>query len=151
MPKNNFPDITWQYVQQDHQDRDKPYATLITMNQLNVDANRKAAQFQAEHGVVYRGQVPLSPRYRVHLLSSKGTITCAYTKKIQCMAAESPLRLYLLKKYEWSPAIYSSINWEQARGSALKKIAQRKIHYYTKLAGPRNLANQPHTSPKNMT
>jgi exonuclease III len=127
--KEQLPDVTWQYVQ-GHQDRDKPYATLSTMAQLNVDADRKAAQFQAEHGE-YRGWAPLTPRGRCHLVGLKGTITSSYAKKIRYMAAESPLRLYMLKKYEWSPGIYSSINWE-AHGSALKKLGKRNIHY-TKL------------------
>ena len=127
--KEQLPDVTWQYVQ-GHQDRNKPYEELCVMAQLNVDADRKAAQFQAEHGE-YRGNVPLTNRGRAHLLGTQGTITSKYAKKIRYMAAESPLRLYLLQKHEWSPAIYNSINWD-AHGSALQKVNQRRIHY-TKL------------------
>lgn len=74
----------------------------------------------------------MTPRGRVHLLGPKGTITSDYAKKIRHMAAEAPLHLYMLKKYEWSPDIYSSGNWEVHDGVALQKVNSRRIHY-TKL------------------
>ena len=121
-----LPDVKLAYVQ-GHQDRDKPYHTLCTMGQLNVDADRKAAQFQEEHGA-YRGIAPLTPGGRVHLLGPKGTIASDYAKKLRYMAAEAPLRLYMLQKYEWCPDIYNSVNWE-AHGVALQKLNSRRIHY----------------------
>ena len=122
-----LPNVNLEYVQ-GHQDRDKPYHTLYTMSQLIVDADRKAAQFQDEHGA-YRGIVPLTPGGSVRLLGPHGTITTLdYVKKLRYTAVEAPLRLYMLKKYEWCPDIYNSVNWE-AHGVALQKLNLRRIHY----------------------
>jgi len=70
-------------------------------------------------------------RLCTHLLGPKGTIASDYAKKLRYMAAEAPLRLYMLQKYEWCPGIYHSVNWE-AHGVALQKLNPRRIHY-TKL------------------
>ena len=111
-----LPAVNLQYVK-GHQDRSTPYHRLDTLAQLNVDADRKAAQFQDEHGA-YRGHAPMTPHASAHLICSAGTITSHYAKRIRHVAAEAPLRAYMLQKYQWSPEIYASINWD-AHGARL--------------------------------
>ena len=127
--KKELPDVRLQYVQ-GHQDRTRQYNSLDQFGQLNVDADRKAAQFQDEHGA-YRGHAPMTPHASAHLLGAQGTITSHYAKRIRYLAAEAPLRSYMLQRHYWSPTIYDTINWE-SHGAALKKVNKRRIHY-TKL------------------
>ena len=128
-----LPDVNLEYVQ-GRQDRDKPYHTLCTMSKLNVGAVRKTAQFQDEHGA-YRGIVPMTPGGSVHLLGPHRTITSDYTKKLRYTAAEVPLRLYMLKKYEWCPDVYNSVNCVGAWSCLAEvELAEDSLHK----VGPRH-------------
>ena len=44
-----LPGVALQYIK-DHQDKDKPYAQLDLLGQLNVDADKQADKFQIKRG-----------------------------------------------------------------------------------------------------
>ena len=117
--RNQLLEIKLQHVQ-GHQDWTTSYAHLDQMGQLNVDADAKAGEFQDAHGA-YRPWVPLSSFANAHLSGPHGTITSQYSNRIRHLATTTPLRAHLLQKYQWSPMILTSINWE-SHGSALEKL-----------------------------
>jgi hypothetical protein len=98
--------------------------------QLNVDADEKAGEYQDAHGA-HRPIAKLMSKTGAHLVGPKGTITSKYPKHMRYHANAAPLRLYMLSKYQWSLPIFDSVHWE-AHGAALKKANKQRIHY-TKL------------------
>ena len=117
--------VVLQYVK-GHQDRDKPYAQLDLLGQLNVDADAQADKFQIEHGA-HRPFVILSPLTRAHLLLTDGTITGKYSYALQYEATVKPIRDYIQTKNKWSPFTMRLINWE-AHGQALQRTSKQRTH-----------------------
>jgi hypothetical protein len=120
-----LPNISLSYVK-GHQDRTRSYQELDVMGQLNVDADRKASEFQDAHGAT-RPIVLLMPRTKVHLVGPQGTITSHYGDYLRHAATATPLQEYIRTKYSWDDSVMTSINWEAHR-MALKKLYKRRTH-----------------------
>jgi hypothetical protein len=123
---SQLPGLGLKYVK-GHQDDKTPYAELQLFAQLNVDADRKAGQFQDLYGQD-RPVVLLTPRTHVLLHLLDGTVTSSFASTLRHAYCGPPLKEYIRRKHKWTVAVMESINW-QAHGSALRKQQPRRIHY----------------------
>jgi hypothetical protein len=120
-----MPHITLQHTK-GHQDRTKPYHELSLLAQLNVDADSKAIQFQAQHGAP-RPHIEPNARTQAFFFTSEGTIIARYTSKIYTATSAPPLRQYLQQRNNWTASTMTSINWE-AHKKAIKTTSLPKVH-----------------------
>ena len=120
-----LPSISLSYVK-GHQDRTRSYQSLDVMGQLNVDADRKASDYQDAHGAE-RPIVLMMPRTKVQMVSAQGTVTSKYADYVRYKATVTPLKEYIMTKYSWDESVMGSINWEAHR-RALKKLSKRRTH-----------------------
>ena len=119
-----LPRVQLQYVA-GHQDKQKTYNTLSLLEQLNVDADRIAAEYHELHHP-RMPYVLLSPNTRAHLLFQDGTVTSKYDDSISFQATTPPLKSYLARKYTWNESVVDRINWI-AHGQALKRNKHRRM------------------------
>jgi hypothetical protein len=120
-----MPHITLQHIK-GHQDRTTPYHELPLLAQLNVDADSKATQFQAQHGAP-RPHIEPNARTQAFFFTSEGTITARYTSEIYTATSAPPLRQYLQQRNNWTASTMTSINWE-AHKKAIKTTSLPKVH-----------------------
>ena len=121
-----LPGVRLQYVE-GHQDKKKPYHTLTLLEQLNVDADRIAAEYH-ELLQPQRPFILMSPNAKAHLVHMEGTVTAKYDEFIATQATAPPLQKYLADKHSWSDVVVETINWK-AHGQALKKNKARRSHF----------------------
>ena len=121
-----LPDLILQHVR-GHQDRRIQYHNLTLLAQLNVDADRKANQFQAEQGED-RPIALLAAEVGVHLVTPRGTITSRYASAIRHQASYGPLLKHIQKRNKWPAHTPTQVNWT-AHGSALRKRNKRRSHF----------------------
>ena len=121
-----LPDLILKHVK-GHQDRRIQYQNLSLLAQLNVDADRKANQFQAEHGE-YRAFAPLAEGVGVHLVTPRGTITSKYASAIRHQASYGPLLKHIQERNHWPAHTPTQVNWP-AHGAALRKRNKRRSHF----------------------
>ncbi len=79
-----LPGVRLQYVA-GHQDKKQIYATLPLLEQLNVDADRIAADYH-DHHFPHMPFVLLSPHTKAHLFFPDGTVTSKYDVTISLQA-----------------------------------------------------------------
>ena len=83
-----LPGVRLQYVE-GHQDKKKPYHTLTLLEQLNVDADRIAAEYH-ELLQPQRPFILMSPNAKAHLVHMEGTVTAKYDEFIATQATHKP-------------------------------------------------------------
>ena len=105
-----------------HHDRDKPYAELPLLAQLNVDADAYAGQFQDQFGA-NRPKAPRFPHNKAQLHLSGGTITYKLQAFVRHADTAPALEAYIQQRCKWSQSTMESVDWA-AHGNAL----QRGIH-----------------------
>ena len=127
-----LPDLTLQHVR-GHQDRRIQYHNLTLLAQLNVDADRKANQFQAEHGEE-RPIVLIAEDVGVHLVTPRGTITSRYASAIRHQSSYEPLLKHIQERNHWRAHTPSQVNWP-AHGAALRKRQKRRPHFIKLVQG----------------
>jgi hypothetical protein len=111
-----------------HQDRDKPYAELPLLAQLNVDAVAYAGQIQDQFGA-NRPKAPRFPHNKAQQLHlSGGTITYNLQAFVRHADTAPALEAYIQQRCKWSQATMDSVDWA-AHGNAL----QRGIHNRVRL------------------
>lgn len=123
--RKKYPGIILEYVK-GHQDRTKPVATLPLLAQLNIQADHMASKYHELH--LPRVQHALmSPRARVHLVGTEGTITSRQEEVIRLAWGKPPLLKWMRERHNWSEQITEQINWG-AHGKALKKSSKQRHH-----------------------
>lgn len=84
---SQLPEVTLQFIR-GHQDKNRAFASLPLLAQLNVEADDMASSYQNTHG----GERPfilMSPRTRAHLVTKQGTVTAQYSSMLH-MAYTGP-------------------------------------------------------------
>jgi hypothetical protein len=120
-----LPRVRLQYVA-GHQDKKKAYNTLPLLEQLNVDADRIAAEYHELFHPQMKYAI-MSPNTRAHLLFHDGTVTSKYDEAISFQATAPPLQAYIARKYSWNELTVNRINWI-AHGQALERNKHRRLH-----------------------
>jgi hypothetical protein len=105
-----LPNIRLEHVK-GHQDRDRRFADLPQMAQLNVDADAKAGAYQDAHGVT-RPIVLMTPLTRAHLIGPQGTVTGHYAEYLREAATAPPLQEHLQTKYRWTERVLTMVHWD---------------------------------------
>ena len=110
-----------------HQDRKKAYEHLSLQAQLNVDADRLAAEFQDQFGGPYPEVLRLPHSAAQVHLDNHGTCTYRLPQMLRRAETELPLRQYIQVRNGWTEEIMGMIDWE-AHERAIKKNNKRRIH-----------------------
>ena len=105
----------------------REYQNLSQLERLNVNADRKAGEFQDAYGAT-RPIVLLMPRTKAHLLGPEGTITGHYPEYLRYAAAAPALKEYIQRKNNWEERTMKLVNWK-AHCLALKKQNKRRTHF----------------------
>ena len=122
--KRKHPGIRLEYVK-GHQDHTKPFASLPLMAQLNVEADQIANKYYTLRQP-HHTQVIMSPRTRVHMVGTKGTITSNYEDVICLELGKPNLLKWMGERHKWDADTIEQINWN-AHGKALKQCP--KTHH----------------------
>jgi hypothetical protein len=113
-----------------HQDKESEYSTLPLLAQLNVEADTKAREYQADFGKAHPCTL-LSPNAGVLLHFPEGTITAKVIPEVRRRVTGPPLQQYIQQRNHWSEQTMRVINWK-AHAKALGTQIQHRVHF-TKL------------------
>ena len=123
--KKKLPQIRLEYVK-GHQDRNKPFASLPLLAQLNVEADKMAGKYHELNQPQVK-HVIMSPRARVHVESEKGTVTSNYEEVIRQEVGTPPSMTWMRERNSWEQETANQINWS-AHGKALKRCPKKRNH-----------------------
>ena len=108
-----------------HQDQEQAYSTLPLPAQLNVDADHAASDYSYPSRVSPR-LAPITAGSHALLHSADGSINSNYRAILRRLATSKTLREYHCIKYDWSDAVFDSVDWT-AHGRALNSNFSRRI------------------------
>lgn len=112
----NVESITFAWIK-GHQDADTPYEQLHIGAQYNVDADRLADEYLAEHPYP-RPISPLVPTSKCILKVRDNTIHGHYTTSIREAATLPGFFAYLKYKHRWTKQALNNIGWEWFKTAA---------------------------------
>ena len=109
-----------------HQDTNTAVHTLPLEATLNVQADALAGDYLRQNPAP-RTRCHMFPNTHAHLHLNDSTITYRYALRIRNAECDPPMVAYLKEKYQWTDAIFDSINWT-VHGKAVRSQHHRKTH-----------------------
>ena len=94
-----------------HQDASTEYSSLSLEAQLNVEADTEAGQYQCSHPAL-RPSVPRLQSNPVQLHLDGKVIPSRIKQRIREAYTTPPYYAHLATRYQWSPAVFTSIDWQ---------------------------------------
>jgi len=98
-----------------HQDDDTPYERLPIRAQLNVDADRLAAEYLDDHPDGQYTTTPLFPASGATIHTPDGSCTYKYKANLRLLRHTPSLKAYLMKRNHWTEEAFLQVDWEVHR------------------------------------
>ena len=120
-----LPGVSLTYVK-GHQDDRAPYERLPLVAQLNVDADRLAAQYHNDHGA-RRPFALMAPHTGAILVTDDRTLTSKFQEELRYRSTGPGLEDHLRIINSWSQSTFEAVNWV-AHGKAMRARKMRRVH-----------------------